>query len=68
MDTWFLTKKPKPYSGKREASSTNGAGLNDSLHVEEWKLIILHKTQVQVDQRYQHKTRYIKSNRGENEE
>ena len=45
---------------KTKASSTNGAGLTGCLHEEEWRLIhmciTLHKTQVQVDQRPQHKT------------
>ena len=61
MNTLFLTKKPKPYNGKMKASSTNGAGLTGGLHVEECKyihIITLHKTQVHVDQRPQHKPRY----------
>jgi hypothetical protein len=32
-----LTKKPKIYSGKKKASSINGAGLTSSLHVEKLK-------------------------------
>lgn len=35
MDIWTLRMKPKPYSGKKKASSTNGAGLTGSLYVEE---------------------------------
>jgi hypothetical protein len=38
MVTWSLTKKPKPYTGKKKAFSTNGADLTGSLHVEECKL------------------------------
>jgi len=34
-----LTKKPKPYSRKKKTSSTNGAALIGSLHVEECKMI-----------------------------
>jgi hypothetical protein len=32
-----LTKEPKPYNGKKKASSTNGAGLAECLHVKECK-------------------------------
>ena len=39
VNFWVLTKKPKPYSGKKKASSTNGASLTGSLSVEECKLI-----------------------------
>ena len=53
---------------KKEASSTNGAGLTECLHVEESTFITLHKTQVQVDQWPQHKIGYIKSNRRESGE
>jgi hypothetical protein len=31
----ILTKKPKPYNGKRKASATNDAGLSECLDVEE---------------------------------
>jgi hypothetical protein len=34
MDTWSLTEKPKPYSGKKKAPSTNGADQTGSLPVE----------------------------------
>ena len=47
MVTCSLTKKPKLYRGKRKkkererkkASSTNGADLTGSLHIEKCKLI-----------------------------
>ena len=46
MDNWFLTKKPKPYNGKGRASSTNGTGLTECLHVEECsKIYIYHLAQ-----------------------
>lgn len=42
-----MTKKPKPSSGIKKASSTNGAGLSGSQHVEECKLIrIYHSTKL----------------------
>jgi hypothetical protein len=34
-----MTKKPKPYNGKKKASSTNGAGLTGYQHVEECKIL-----------------------------
>jgi hypothetical protein len=37
MDTYILIKKPKPYNGKKKASSTDGAGLSGCLHIEECK-------------------------------
>lgn len=46
---------------KKEASSANGVGLTGCLHVGECNRpinITLHKTQLQVHQRPQHKTRY----------
>jgi hypothetical protein len=54
----------KPYYGKGRASSANAAGLvgkegNGSI------FITLHKPQVHVDQRPQHKTIYTKYNRTE---
>jgi hypothetical protein len=33
-----LTKKSKPYNGKKKASSANGAGRTEYLHVEEYKI------------------------------
>ena len=69
MDTWSLTKKPKPYNGKKTISLTNGASLTGSLHVEECKLIHIYhlvQRQVKVDQGHQHKTSYSESNRKEN--
>jgi hypothetical protein len=33
MDTWYLTKKPKPYNTKMKVTSTNAAGG----HIEECK-------------------------------
>jgi hypothetical protein len=65
-----LTKKPKTYSGKKKTVSANGADLSGCLRREEYKLIhfffLTVKTQVQVDQESQHKTRYMESNRSEN--
>ena len=40
MVTWSLTKELKTFSGKKTASSTNGAGSTGSQHVEECKLIL----------------------------
>jgi hypothetical protein len=57
-----LIKKLKSSSGRKTVFSTNGAGSTGSLHVEECKLIhfyLLHKAQVQVDQRPPHKTIYM---------
>jgi hypothetical protein len=54
---------------KKKAPSTNGTGLNGCLHVEECKEIHIYhpvQTQVQVDQRPHHKTRYTKTNRRKN--
>jgi hypothetical protein len=43
MDSWFLTKKSKPYNTKnKEASSKNGAGLTGDLHIEECMLIYIY--------------------------
>jgi hypothetical protein len=39
MNTWYLTKKLKTYSGKKKASSINGAGPTGSRYVEKWKWI-----------------------------
>jgi hypothetical protein len=53
-----LTKKPKPYRGKGRTFSTIGAGLTRCMHVEVANssiFITLHKTQVQMDQKPQHK-------------
>ena len=64
-----MTKKPKPYNGKK--SSTNAAGLTRCQHVEECKKMHINhpaQTQVQVDQRPQHKTGHAKSNRRESGE
>ena len=52
--------KGKPYNGITKGSSTNDTGLIGYLHVEECK------TQVVVDQRSQHKTRYWGNNDSEN--
>ena len=46
----------------------SGADLTGNLYVEKQKQILfitLHKTQFQVDQGLQHKTRYTESNRRE---
>jgi hypothetical protein len=37
MITWSLTKDLKPYSGKKTAFSTNGAGSTGGYHAEEWE-------------------------------
>jgi hypothetical protein len=53
---------------KGKASSTNGAGLTGSMHVQKCKLIHSYfpvQAQVQVDQGPQHKARYTESNRRE---
>ena len=39
MDTWSLTKEPKPYGGEMKASLTNEAALTGGLHIEECKLV-----------------------------
>ena len=56
----------------KKASSTNGASLTECWHVEEciYRLIsiTLHKTQIQIAQRHQRKTRYTEPNRRESEE
>ena len=39
INTWFLSKKPKLYNGKKKASSTNGAGITECRNVEEYKEI-----------------------------
>ena len=59
-DFW-QKKNPKPYNGKKKASSTNGTGVSGGLHVKNdnrLKLITLHKTQVQVDQGSQQNMRH----------
>jgi hypothetical protein len=59
MDIWFLIKKAKPHNGKKRAYSTNDSGLMDvgiEENINRSISIILCKTQVQVDQRHQHKT------------
>ena len=61
MDTCFLTKKPEIHTDKKKASSTNGASQTGWLHLEEYKKIHPYhpaKSQLQIDQRPQHKTRY----------
>ena len=48
-----MTKKLKPYNGKRRGSSINGAGLTGCLHLEECKYIHNNypaQNSVQVDQ------------------
>jgi hypothetical protein len=35
MDTSYLMKRPEIHTGKRKASSKNGAGLTGCPHVEE---------------------------------
>jgi hypothetical protein len=54
---------------KNKASLINSDALTGGQHVEESKSNnTLHKTQVQVDQRPQHKTRCAESDRRENME
>ena len=46
MNTWFLKKMLKVYNGKKNSSSTNGAGISGCQLVEEWKQIhIYHHAQ-----------------------
>jgi hypothetical protein len=70
-----LIKKPKPHSGRNNASLTNGAGLTGRLHVEECKLIHIYnpacssnpsgpKTSTTTTKQT-NKNRYNKSNRRE---
>jgi hypothetical protein len=72
VDTWFFPKNEIPCNSKRKASSTHGAGFPGYLHVENNASrsisFTLHKTQVQVDQSPQCKTRFTKSNRTESGE
>ena len=42
MDTWYLTKKPKPHNGKMKEFSINAADLTGCLYVEECKLTHIH--------------------------
>jgi hypothetical protein len=66
-----LTKKLRLYNGKKKTSSINGAGLTGCLPVKNANgsiVITLHKTQVQVDQRPEHKTGYTKSDRSQSRE
>jgi len=41
MVTWSLTKKPKPYSGKRTVFSTNGAGQTGGLQCRRMQIDLL---------------------------
>ena len=53
---------------KKEASSTNGSGITGCQYIEDTNKsisITLHKTQVQVDQRTQHKSSYTEAIRRE---
>jgi hypothetical protein len=60
-----LTKKPKPYNGKRKLLQLNGAGLTGFLKLEEYYIYRLQKTQVKVDEKLQHETGYTKCRRQE---
>jgi hypothetical protein len=62
----LIFDKPKKCSGKKKASSTNGANLTGGLCVEECKLVqiyVLYKAQIQVNQRHLHKTTYTETYR-----
>ena len=71
INIWLFIKSQVIYTGKKTASLTNGVGKTGCLHVEECKMIYnyhLHKTQVQVNSRPQHKMRSIEPGRRETEE
>jgi hypothetical protein len=56
---------------KKKASSTNGAGLTGcctNKNANRSIFITMHKTQVQVDQNPQHKTRHTEPDRRKSEE
>ena len=50
---------------KEKASSTNDTGLTGCQNANQFIFIILYKTQIQVDQRSQHKSRYTEHDRKE---
>jgi hypothetical protein len=61
----IFDKEPKIYTGQKKAPTINGAGLTSSLYVKSKSrsiFITLHKTQIQVDQGPQCKTRYTETN------
>ena len=60
----ILKKKPKTIQWKKK-SSTNGAGLNGSMQVEECKLIHIYHPEESSYQGLQHKTGNAESNRRE---
>ena len=66
MDTCSLRKMPKPYSGEKEASSTNGTGLTGGLHVEEYKIDAYLSLRTKLKSKWikglPHKSRYTESN------
>jgi hypothetical protein len=71
MVIWHLTKKPKSFSGKKTAYSTNDAGSSSGWHVEECKLIhsyLLVQHSSTSGSGPPHKTRYTEPNRRENGE
>jgi hypothetical protein len=64
-DNRFLINNVVIHSENKKASSSNDIEQISCMNVEEWNLIILTtlpKTQVQLDQRPQHKTRYTECN------
>ena len=68
MNTWFLTKKAKLYNGIKKASSINGAGITGCKLVENANIVLsiaMHKAQVLLDQRPQHKPSYTEADRRE---
>jgi hypothetical protein len=56
---------PKNVQWEKEASSINGACLTGCPYYNRPIFVTLYKVQVQVDQEFQHKTRYTESNRRE---
>lgn len=66
----ILDKGAKTTQWEKESISTNGVGLTGFLHIKACKQTCIYhnRTQVQVDQRPQHKTGHTKSNRRESGE
>ena len=56
----FLQRSQKICNGKKKAASTNGAGITTCRRMQKdpYLSIPMHKTQVQMDQRPQHKSRH----------
>lgn len=60
-----MKRKPEIYNNKKEASSINGEGMGDYPVAKQSKAIpiILHKPQIQFNQRPHRKTRHINPER-----